>query len=247
MRLVPGEALDKALPCLHHLLAQQLLARPPYDLRWLRPRGEEHPLQARHGGGALGGHAHPGCPHVPPPHTHLAAVRLGAACAPYVGLKPLPALQATLLHCITDASVAAVDDGEARGCLTAEQWGSLEEHQQEALLALRGLLACGLLQHALQKRHRVDYGVFRSVGGGWLGRQVGDMCRGGWVGTGQWRWKWVAGCGAGALFCSTLTFIQGPAALGGAHKEFHNTKFRPSVNLCGPQLKFFDPRYFFGP
>ncbi len=37
----------------------------------------------------------------------------------------------------------------------------LHSDQLAALLALRGMLAHGLLAHALQKRHGVDYGVDR--------------------------------------------------------------------------------------
>jgi hypothetical protein len=39
--------------------------------------------------------------------------------------------------------------------------GALGEDQKAQLLALRGLLGCGLLVHGLQKRHQVDYGVNR--------------------------------------------------------------------------------------
>ena len=38
---------------------------------------------------------------------------------------------------------------------------SLADDQTDQVLALRGLLACNLLQHCLQKRHLVDYGVSR--------------------------------------------------------------------------------------
>jgi hypothetical protein len=68
----------------------------------------------------------------------------------------LPALQANLLACITDPSVDALMVlGPA-----AEQ---LEAVQLQQLLALRGLLACGLLLHCLQRRHLVDYGRNRWV------------------------------------------------------------------------------------
>ncbi len=39
----------------------------------------------------------------------------------------------------------------------------LAEDQLSQVLALRGLLACKVMQHCLQKRHRVDYGVNRCV------------------------------------------------------------------------------------
>lgn len=41
---------------------------------------------------------------------------------------------------------------EARGC-------KLNEFKQNQLLALRGLLAIGMLEHCLSRRHRVEYGV----------------------------------------------------------------------------------------
>jgi hypothetical protein len=40
----------------------------------------------------------------------------------------------------------------------AAEWEE-DEVQLQDLLALRGLLACGLLVHCLQRRHRVDYGI----------------------------------------------------------------------------------------
>jgi hypothetical protein len=40
----------------------------------------------------------------------------------------------------------------------------LTEEQRSDVLALRGLLACGILEHSLQLRHLVDYGVNRCVG-----------------------------------------------------------------------------------
>lgn len=57
-----------------------------------------------------------------------------------------------MLQCITDEHVPAED------CLAELQ---LHKEQQALVLALRGLLACGLLLHSLQRRHRVDYGVNR--------------------------------------------------------------------------------------
>lgn len=41
----------------------------------------------------------------------------------------------------------------------------LPRDQADVLLALRGLLGCGVLTHALAKRHLVDYGVDRWVTG----------------------------------------------------------------------------------
>eukprot|EP00775_Hariotina_reticulata_P001980 gene1980-2302_t len=62
-----------------------------------------------------------------------------------------------ILACITDRSQSAADLLDpARGAL-----GSLSDDKKDHLLALRGLLACGLLLHCLQRRHRVHYGVSR--------------------------------------------------------------------------------------
>ncbi|CAE8648543.1 unnamed protein product, partial [Polarella glacialis] len=41
----------------------------------------------------------------------------------------------------------------------------LAPERRSVLLALRGFLACGVLRHCLEKRHRVDFGVRRSGGG----------------------------------------------------------------------------------
>ena len=57
---------------------------------------------------------------------------------------------------MTDASAPAAD---ILGDYT------LPDDQRDHVLALRGLLAFGLLRHSLQKRHLVDYGVNRWVGG----------------------------------------------------------------------------------
>lgn len=38
---------------------------------------------------------------------------------------------------------------------------ALPDDKQHQLLAARGLLACGLLVHCLQSRHRVHFGVNR--------------------------------------------------------------------------------------
>lgn len=52
---------------------------------------------------------------------------------------------------MTDTSVGAQ---EALG----PAWQELAPEQQQLLLALRGLLGCDLLLHALQRRHLVEYG-----------------------------------------------------------------------------------------
>ncbi|MEW5310745.1 MAG: hypothetical protein WDW38_002512 [Sanguina aurantia] len=59
-----------------------------------------------------------------------------------------------ILRCMTEPSEAV------SVILGAEV--ALQEHQFNHLLALRGLLACSILQHGLEKRHCVDFGVSRS-------------------------------------------------------------------------------------
>jgi hypothetical protein len=63
-----------------------------------------------------------------------------------------------LLHCMIDTSMEAEQAllGPAQDALTKPE-------QLQQLLALRGLLGCDLLLHALQKRHLVEYGR-------WVGR-----------------------------------------------------------------------------
>jgi hypothetical protein len=63
-------------------------------------------------------------------------------------------LQEVLVECMSDAS----QDAEA---LLSTVSPALTDDQQAFILAARGLLAHGVLEHCLQKRHRVDYGVFR--------------------------------------------------------------------------------------
>lgn len=72
-------------------------------------------------------------------------------------LLPCPllrALQDLLVRVMTDAS----QDADS---LLSELPEPLHADQLASLLALRGMLAHGLLAHALQKRHGVDYGVDR--------------------------------------------------------------------------------------
>ncbi|KAG2494612.1 hypothetical protein HYH03_007377 [Edaphochlamys debaryana] len=70
-------------------------------------------------------------------------------------------LKARILACILDTSLAAEEHlgpgvaGRGEGQMTPDRVSQV--------LALRGLLGCGLLEHGLQKRHRVDYGVDRST------------------------------------------------------------------------------------
>lgn len=69
-------------------------------------------------------------------------------------------MQAQYLSCVTDPAISAEQllQNSALSNLTQGQQDQLNQ-----LLALRGLLACNLLQHTLQKRHRVDYGISRCV------------------------------------------------------------------------------------
>jgi hypothetical protein len=99
VRLLPGAALDAALPALHAALMRAVLRDLPHELRWLR--------------------------------------RFGRA--------------GDVLAYVTDASRAA-DDILPLGVFAADA-------HRDALLTLRGLLAHGVLAHALRQRHRVEYGV----------------------------------------------------------------------------------------
>ena len=65
---------------------------------------------------------------------------------------PLRPSQADLLRCVTDRSLDA--------CKVLARLGLVEE-QQECVVALRGLLAYGVLDHCLQMRPLVDYGINR--------------------------------------------------------------------------------------
>ncbi|GLC47557.1 hypothetical protein PLESTB_000000900 [Pleodorina starrii] len=71
-------------------------------------------------------------------------------------------LQERILRCVTDASesAAVLLGPEAVGSAPQQ----LSDDQLAVVLALRGLLGCNLLQHCLQKRHLVDYGVNRHTG-----------------------------------------------------------------------------------
>ena len=77
----------------------------------------------------------------------------------------LPRPQATLLSVITDRALDALPELASLG---------LDEAARDALLALRGLLAYGLLENLLQMRPDVAYGINRCAkrqlpgGGCWL-------------------------------------------------------------------------------
>ena len=66
-------------------------------------------------------------------------------------------LQDLLLKCVTDTEVEAIKVLSSIGVI------NLSEEACCDVLALRGLLACGILEHSLQMRHLVDYGVNRCV------------------------------------------------------------------------------------
>jgi hypothetical protein len=76
-------------------------------------------------------------------------------------------LQEVLVKCMTDPS----QDAETLLCTVTP---TPTDDQAAFVLAVRGLLAHGILQHCLQKRHRVDYGVFRCavMYGNMLGSQA---------------------------------------------------------------------------
>ena len=63
-----------------------------------------------------------------------------------------------LVKIITDTSVDASKEMKRVGAGT-----DLSEEERCDVLALRGLLACRILEHSLQMRHLVDYGVNRFV------------------------------------------------------------------------------------
>jgi hypothetical protein len=74
-------------------------------------------------------------------------------------------VQERVLVCLTDPSVDALH------ALGPEAEG-LKEEQLQQLLALRGLLACDLLLHGLQRRHLVEYGRNRWAASRWPGAQA---------------------------------------------------------------------------
>lgn len=61
--------------------------------------------------------------------------------------------QVELLSCISDPSV------DAHALMSGMPAGQLNQAERADVLALRGLLACGVLDHCLQMRHLVDFGV----------------------------------------------------------------------------------------
>ena len=155
VRLLPGDALEAALPQLRQLLAEAVLADPPHAMRWMW--GHPHRVRQRRWAGkqatcisktAATAAAWP-AGHYP------AATTKGEHTHP---LFPLPCCacclvaQATFVHCMTDPLA------DASAALARMELG---EEERAGVLALRGLLACGVLEHCLQMRHLVDYGVNR--------------------------------------------------------------------------------------
>ena len=63
--------------------------------------------------------------------------------------------QELLVRCMTDPLV------DAAAVLHSDAARDLTEKEGRDVLAVRGLLACNLLAHALQLRHGVDFGVSR--------------------------------------------------------------------------------------
>ena len=60
------------------------------------------------------------------------------------------------MELMTSRSIGAASMGQSNttlAALSADKW--------DQVLTARGLLACGLLVHCLQSRHRVNYGVNR--------------------------------------------------------------------------------------
>ncbi|KAL4434355.1 hypothetical protein ABPG75_000796 [Micractinium tetrahymenae] len=107
-RLLPGAALEAAVPALRCQLAEALLARPPYAMRWMR----DHPAQD------------------------------------------------LLLRCMTDVSLDANRElAAARLAPSEDARLALTEDELADVLALRGLLACGVLENCLTLRHLVAYGT----------------------------------------------------------------------------------------
>jgi hypothetical protein len=84
---------------------------------------------------------------------HYCFHRCYACVCPQTLLLLLLLLQEAVLRFITDPS-------DSFDALTAALPG-LAPDQADQLLTLRGLLACNMLQHCLQKRHNVDFGINR--------------------------------------------------------------------------------------
>jgi hypothetical protein len=64
-------------------------------------------------------------------------------------------LQAKLIDVIIEPEV------DANAMLESDEMQCLSDKQRADVMAVRGLLACQILAHSLQMRHRVNYGVSR--------------------------------------------------------------------------------------
>lgn len=100
-RVIPGFALDAALPHLHAAIARAVVARPSYELSWIGRLSRER--------------------------------------------------KASLVEFVTAA------DKPAASILDPSDFAN--EGHAAAALALRGLLAYGVVAHSLKQRHLVDFGV----------------------------------------------------------------------------------------
>lgn len=158
-RLLPGAALEAVAAQLRRQLAEALLAEPPYAMRWMQDYPEQvcaapqgFDWEAR----LLPEHARPFCwrlgalpLHVPStPTSPMLGVRKGGGCTT---VRPP---QDLLLRCMTDPSLDANTELAAAAC-------PLTDDERTDVLALRGLLACGVLEHCLTLRHLVDYGTIK--------------------------------------------------------------------------------------
>lgn len=64
-------------------------------------------------------------------------------------------MQEAVVRGVTDSS-ASIEQ-----LMGVEVWEARSDAQRDHLLVMRGLLACDVLVHGLQKRHAVAYGVNR--------------------------------------------------------------------------------------
>ena len=73
-----------------------------------------------------------------------------------LALQALQGQHSVLIDVMTNRSTVAVAKLSHHHALAA-----LPDDKKDQVLTARGLLACGLLVHCLQSRHRVNYGVNR--------------------------------------------------------------------------------------
>ena len=151
LRLLPGEALQSRLEDLQLRLAESLLKEPPYELRKLGRfwdgMGEKYQVCWGRWG-----------------------LTVSQSALKWLSDKPpLPPLTWLTLHCLLlhiytqDMVLAAITDPSQR--LPPELAACMDQDVLDLVLALRGLLAFGVLWQALQRRHNVDYGVDRWAAG----------------------------------------------------------------------------------